>query len=82
MPYIKPERRRPIALGTEPPITAGELNFAVTTIVQRFTAARGGVSYQVINDALGALEGAKQEFYRRVAAPYENRKIQENGDVY
>jgi hypothetical protein len=38
--------------------------------------------YQAINDCLGALEGAKLELYRRVAAPYEDRKIQENGDVY
>jgi hypothetical protein len=39
-------------------------------------------SYQSINDVLGALEGAKLEFYRRIAAPYEDTKIQENGDVY
>jgi hypothetical protein len=41
-----------------------------------------GLSYHNINDILGALEGAKLEFYRRVAVPYENGKIQENGDVY
>jgi hypothetical protein len=40
------------------------------------------LSYRTINDVLGALEGAKLEFYRRVAAPYEDQKIQENGDVY
>jgi len=33
-------------------------------------------------DAIGALECAKLELYRRVAAPYEDTKIAENGDVY
>lgn len=30
----------------------------------------------------GALAGAKLEFYRRVAVPYENAKMAEHGDVY
>lgn len=38
--------------------------------------------YQDINDIMGAIEGAKLEFYRRIAAPYENEKITENGDVW
>lgn len=33
-------------------------------------------------DALGALECCKLEFYRRVAAPYEDSKIKSNGDCY
>ncbi len=28
------------------------------------------------------LETAKLEFYRRVAGPYEDAKISENGEVY
>jgi hypothetical protein len=39
-------------------------------------------NYQRLNDALGALEGAKLEFYRRVVVPYEDWKMTENGDVY
>ncbi|WP_439397023.1 DUF6899 family protein [Bradyrhizobium sp. PMVTL-01] len=35
-----------------------------------------------MNDVLGALDGAKAEFYRRVAAPYEDAKIADSGDVY
>jgi len=30
---------------------------------------------------LGELEAAKLEIYRRQVAPYENKKIKENGDV-
>ena len=40
------------------------------------------LTYQTMNDIIGALEGAKLEFYRRVVVPYENDKIEQNGDVY
>ena len=33
-------------------------------------------------EVLGVLECVKLELYRRVAAPYEDKKCQENGDVY
>jgi hypothetical protein len=33
------------------------------------------------NDAIGALEGAKLELYRRYVSAYEDDKIKENGDV-
>jgi hypothetical protein len=29
----------------------------------------------------GVLENIKQEYYRRVAEPYEDKKIIENGDI-
>jgi len=41
-----------------------------------------GLSYQTINDIVGALEGAKLEFYRRIAVGYEEQKRHDNGDVY
>jgi hypothetical protein len=62
-------------------MTPGELNFKFTALAVAYVE-RHGLSYRTINDILGALEGAKLEFYRRVAIPYENGKIQENGDVY
>ena len=78
MPYIDPETRESAYVD---PNNAGELNFAITTLLTEYKARRG-LSYQTINDILGALEGAKAEFYRRVAVPYENQKLTENGDVY
>lgn len=63
------------------PSNAGELNYCFTELIIRFLALEG-VNYQKINDVIGALEGAKLEFYRRVAVKYEDRKIIENGDVY
>lgn len=81
MPYINESARRLLAAGVNAPITPGELNYAITQLVVGFQQRRG-LNYQTINDIVGALEGAKLEFYRRVATPYEDGKIQTNGDVY
>jgi hypothetical protein len=77
VPYIKQEKRE---LAKYYPLTAGELNFAFTSLINQYLATR--LNYQTINDVLGALEGTKAEFYRRVVIPYEDTKIKENGDVY
>jgi hypothetical protein len=81
MPYIKKERRDAIASG-DAPQDAGELNFALTTIVDKYLQNKGNLRYAHINEVVGALECAKLELYRRVAAPYEDEKIKESGDVY
>lgn len=78
MPYIKQKDRTRAAHSPE---TAGELNFQITQAIQDYVH-RNGKSYQTINDVVGALEGAKAEFQRRVVAPYEDTKIATNGDVY
>lgn len=84
MPYIKAEDRTKLS---DPrnwaPDCAGELNYVITkTILDYLAGIEGGFRYQHINDVIGALEGAKSEFYRRVVIPYENKKAVENGDVY
>ena len=83
MPYIKQERRREMQLQLDGgnANTAGELNYQLTVVCKDYMEHKG-LSYATINDIVGALEGAKLEFYRRVAAPYEDKKIIENGDVY
>jgi hypothetical protein len=60
---------------------AGELNYAVTFVVNDYLA-RKKLDYAAINEAIGVLECAKLELYRRVAVPYEDNKIRINGDVY
>lgn len=80
MPYIKQHDRERLAT-TGVPLTPGELNYQLTMLIKRYVDEHG-LCYVTINDVVGALEGAKIEFYRRVAAPYEDRKISENGDVY
>jgi hypothetical protein len=81
MPYIKIERRDAILSGAEPQ-DAGELNFAITTMVDKYVQNKGDLRYAHLNEAVGALECAKLELYRRVAGPYEDEKIKESGDVY
>ncbi len=80
MPYIKQSRRAELH-SKNIPVTAGELNYMLTKLCIAYMSDTGN-SYQSINDVVGALEGAKLEFYRRYAAPYEDTKIKENGDVY
>ena len=80
MPYIKPKDRERMNDG-KVPLNCGELNYDFTQMIKAYVFIKGE-SYQTYNDILGALEGAKLELYRRKIAPYENNKIQENGDVY
>lgn len=85
MPYIKKDRR--LALGTALEYSAidkiegpGELNYLITMFVKDFLGEKP--NYERFNAAVGALESAKLELYRRMIAPYEDTKIKENGDVY
>lgn len=80
MPYIRKEMRS-LLDDNMAPLVAGELNYVITNIVDGFIT-RKGLTYNAINEAIGALECAKLELYRRIAIPYENKKIKENGDVY
>ena len=84
MPYIDPARRADFVSNSVRPAYAtksGELNYQITLLLQEYWHNHGP-AYQTINDIVGALEGAKLEFYRRVAVPYEEEKIKQNGDVY
>lgn len=92
MPYIPQERRDAIheELVNDDtinsglwwtPQNAGDLNFVVTCFIDNFLQ-ENGVRYANINEMIGALECAKLELYRLIAVPYEDEKMEENGDVY
>lgn len=81
MPYVDGETQERLSFGGGVPETAGELNYVITSILVRYIE-HNGLRYQQINDVLGALEGAKLEFYRRVASDYEDVKRGENPDPY
>ncbi len=81
MPYIDQTARDRLAGGGQPE-TAGELNYVLTKIVDDYIARKGGIRYAHLNEAVGAVECVKLELYRRVAAPYEDAKKDEAGDVY
>ena len=84
MPYIKGEDRGKYKKVIEsiPVIeNAGELNYLITCICQMYLYQHG-VKYQTHNDIIGALSNMANEWYRRKIAPYEDKKIKENGDVF
>ena len=95
MPYISQDQRNqldPIVdelhrqvvnlrLDDESTNTEGCINYAITRLLMQVYGNKESTSYQCINDALGLLDGVSKEFYRKVAAPYEDQKEFENGPV-
>lgn len=84
MPYIKQEKR----IHLDPHLNAlsgfikngGDLNYCFTVLCKHFIE-NFGESYTNHSVCISALENAKLEWYRRKVAPYEDKKITENGDV-
>jgi len=56
----------------------GDINYCFSRII---SGLMGEVSYPKIAMITGVLENIKQEYYRRVASEYENKKMVENGDI-
>ena len=81
MPYISHDRRKGLKPKSKDfPECAGDLNYQITMLLLDYLKFNGK-QYSHFNDIIGALEGAKLEFYRRHVVPYENQKIVDNGDV-
>ena len=80
MPYIELKKRNHVwdQFSVDTP---GELNYRITVDINEYLQFHG-VSYAKINEVIGVLECAKLELYRRIASPYEDKKKEENGDVY
>lgn len=56
----------------------GALNYTITRLMM---GVIGTITYSKVNNFYGMLGCCREEFYRRVAAPYEDKKMAENGDV-
>lgn len=90
MPYIRDVDKRytlDIRLGRAMALckSEGELNYAITRLCDEwlfFASEDSGVHYSGLNAVIGVLECAKQEFYRRLVAIYEDKQKELNGDVY
>ena len=80
MPYITEESRNQIDDGVFPS-NEGELNYMISSLLDEYLAEYG-CNYSNLNSVVGVLECAKLEIYRRMAVPYEDAKMRENGDVY
>lgn len=88
MPYIVKTEREQIDYYVDGVLESchswGAVNYAVSTLVTKFLkhiCFSGKLSYENLQNAMGLFECAKEEFYRRVVVPYEEKKIKENGDV-
>jgi hypothetical protein len=94
MPYIKQESRDQLdpaienllvtlmlrkVNGLQVHPAAGDYNYIITRLLDMGHSPH---SYDSINTIMGILECVKQEYYRRIAAPYEGEKMYQNGDVY
>lgn len=87
MPYIKQTDRikyneliKSIATQLKG-MPVGDLNYVITSILVQMVKDQG-MSYAFANGLMGVLSCVSYEFYRRALVPYEDKKIQENGDVY
>jgi hypothetical protein len=83
MPYIKKDDRAQLDINLSPHLnlTAGELNYSITRLINRYIKYHGK-SYDTLNAVIGVLSCAQHELYRRVVVPYEKKKEKQNGDVY
>lgn len=86
MPYISEEDRLRLAGVKEtiefgPEIeTPGELQYLISVCISKYMQDKP-TRYQTMNDVMGALNGANQEFYRVVVGPYEDKAIVKNGII-
>jgi hypothetical protein len=90
MPYIKKDQRYQLAADLDKLVSTmnnmgddarkGVLNYVITKIALGVIGKE--MKYGKVNDVVGAMECCKLELYRRLAAPYEEKKAIENGDVY
>ena len=88
MPYIKKELRQKYSTGIHNLVQEleeipeldrdGHINYVVTVLLKRLYRPP---KYRRYNKAIGVLECIKLEFYRRMVSPYEDIKINDNGDV-
>jgi len=72
MPYLNSGIKESLDQGRKA-LIGGELNYQVSKLLNDFVSMKG-LSYATINEAIGAIEAAKLEFYRKVAAEYEDKK--------
>lgn len=60
----------------------GALNYCVSRLVAGVLKPASGWRYWKIARGIAVFICAALEFYRRVAAPYEDKAINNNGDIY
>jgi hypothetical protein len=88
MPYIDGERRKDFDQDIGRLVAkleglsgwqSGEVNYCLSKIIWNLWEMTP--NYSMGNSLVGVLECAKQEFYRRMLAPYEDKVQMCNGDI-
>lgn len=97
MPYIAPKNRKKLdplidklagqivseaGAENQEAAFAGLLNYAFTRLALAVIRKKfGRIRYWLIAAVTGVFKNAGDEFYRRLASPYEDKQIAKNGDV-
>jgi len=86
MPYTKQEDRTPtmkeaIAKLASEIKNKGDLNYTICQLTGMLIIKTGGMGYTNVSNWIDGVHGAERELTRRLLNPYEDKKIEENGDV-
>lgn len=84
MPYIKKAGRLPLNILIETLAeiisSKGDLNYVICELVGQLIL-NTKISYTQISEWIDGVDGAENELRRRLLDPYEDLKIEQNGDV-
>ena len=84
MPYIKQDDRMKFDKHVKKLVSeiesTGEINYVISTILIGMMK-KHGKDYDELNGLMGVINCVQQEFYRKVAAPYEELKEKDNGGI-
>jgi hypothetical protein len=81
MPYISKVNRQRLTPQVVPE-SAGELSYSISQLIKRFLENGDDVNFQKHAMVVGVLYSLAFEYQRRILSPYEDSKIEENGDVW
>lgn len=84
MPYISIHERIVIDELVKKFLHCGRIHGRLNYFIHKLTLEairQNGESYGAYKEIIGEIECAKLEIYRKMVAQYENKKIEENGDV-
>ncbi|MFW6242766.1 MAG: DUF6899 family protein [bacterium] len=84
MPYLKKEKRNKfdhaLLILNEEIENGADINYCITKLCILFIK-KFGKNYKNLSECISSMECAKNEFYRKQIAPYENLKERENGEI-
>jgi len=87
MPYIEKQSReywdvkmKPLVDAVHKDVEGGKINYIITKILLKWIMKN--TRYASICKVVGTCQCVMMEFYARLGRPYEDKKREQNGDVY